>query len=221
MTRIEELQRGIEAEATADFTALFCDGEVVDSGGDVTKSPGSKRKKKRKRQDGAEEGKSEVLQDPLEVFGSDMMMMILSYLDAPSVALSLLVSRGWHGVASSDRLWSTKCEELWCGKAHIPRVSQERGLSKLAAYSFSVMDGKRSRITKDDLCDHVWNFHFNRTIGEILILTGREPALPCVDTSIQMGAKLQILVTRYGVVMNAVTLSLPVLLVEERSGNTM
>ncbi|XP_034686308.1 uncharacterized protein LOC117914899 isoform X2 [Vitis riparia] len=108
MTRIEELQRGIEAEATADFTALFCDGDVVDSGGDVTKSPGSKRKKKRKRQDGAEEGKSEVLQDPLEVFGSDMMMMILSYLDAPSVALSLLVSRGWHGVASSDRLWSTK-----------------------------------------------------------------------------------------------------------------
>ena len=41
-------------------------------------------------------------------------------------------------------------------------MSQERGLSKLAAYSFSVMDGKRSRITKDDLCDHVWNFHFNR-----------------------------------------------------------
>ncbi|KAL6342342.1 hypothetical protein AAG906_008903 [Vitis piasezkii] len=161
MTRIEELQRGIEAEATADFTALFCDGDVVDSGGDVTKSPGSKRKKKRKRQDGAEEGKSEVLQDPLEVFGSDMMMMILSYLDAPSVALSLLVSRGWHGVASSDRLWSTKCEELWCGKAHIPRVTRT-GLSKLAAYSFSVMDGKRSRITKDDLCDHVWNFHFNR-----------------------------------------------------------
>lgn len=33
--------------------------------------------------------------------------------------------------------------ELWLGKAHIPRLAQSRGLPKLAAYSLSVMDGKR------------------------------------------------------------------------------
>lgn len=38
---------------------------------------------------------------------------------------------------------SFQCEELWQGKAHIPRSSQARGLSKLEAYSFSVLDGKR------------------------------------------------------------------------------
>lgn len=96
------------AEVMGDETAWFGDEDDVGSRGVVSGRPGSKRKKKRKRQDGEEKEKSEVLQDPLEVFGSDMMMMILSYLDAPSVALSLLVSRGWHGVASSDRLWSTK-----------------------------------------------------------------------------------------------------------------
>lgn len=110
-----------------------------------------------------------------------------------------------------------QCEELWLDKAHIPRMSQAHGLSKLAAYSLSVMDGKRvttslssqpknyqplfltpftfshsfsdtntllhtttehtpnanpwlirlmfvfqTRITKYDLCGHVWEFHFNK-----------------------------------------------------------
>ncbi|KAF5466205.1 hypothetical protein F2P56_016152 [Juglans regia] len=158
--------------------------------------------------------------DPLEVFGTDIMLMILSNLDARSVALSLVVSRGWYGVASSDRIWSPKLEELWLGKAHIPRLMQIRGLSKLVAYSLAVMDGKRNRIMKDDLCDHAWEFHFNKTwpahkshvchlglqnIGEILILIGRVQAHPCAATSIQTGAKVQILMTKYGAVMNAVT----------------
>ncbi|XP_048332626.2 F-box protein GID2 isoform X3 [Ziziphus jujuba] len=129
-----------------------------------------RKKRKREKEDQTQQeeekdgngGEDEVLRrDPFEVFGRDIMLKILRNLDARSVALSLLVSRGWHSVASSDRLWSSKCEELWLGKAHIPRLSQSRGLSKLAAYSLSVMDGKRTRIMKDDLCDHVWEFHFN------------------------------------------------------------
>lgn len=58
------------------------------------------------------------------------------------------------------------CEELWSGKAHIPRISQVHGLSKLTAYSLSVMDGKRTRITKYDLCDHAWEFHFSKAAPE-------------------------------------------------------
>ncbi|GFY81470.1 hypothetical protein Acr_01g0012790 [Actinidia rufa] len=61
---------------------------------------------------------------------------------------------------------STRCEELWLGKAHIPRSSQVWQLSKLASYSISVMDGKRTRIMKEDLCDHVWEFHFNEAAPE-------------------------------------------------------
>lgn len=131
------------------------------------------KKEKKKKWCSKEEDKSETphlclyhLQDPLEVFGRDIMVIILSHLDARSVVLSLLVSHRWNGVASSDKLWTTKCDELWLGKAHIPRVSQVRGLSKLAAYSISVMDGKRTRIRREDLCDHVWDFHFEEGAPE-------------------------------------------------------
>lgn len=48
------------------------------------------------------------LKDPLLVLGSDIMHAILSSLDARSAAQSLNVSRGWHGVACTDRLWSPK-----------------------------------------------------------------------------------------------------------------
>ncbi|PIN04115.1 hypothetical protein CDL12_23350 [Handroanthus impetiginosus] len=46
--------------------------------------------------------------DPLVVFGSGVMTMILSKIDARSVALARLVSRGWREVASSDEIWAPK-----------------------------------------------------------------------------------------------------------------
>ncbi|ESR33745.1 hypothetical protein CICLE_v10005680mg [Citrus x clementina] len=109
------------------------------------KNKRKRRKKKRNREKRKEkiEEEEDLSQDPLEVFGRDIILMILKNLDARSVALSLLVSRAWHGVASSDSIWSAKCEELWLGKAHIPCLALVQGLPKLAAYSLSIMDGKR------------------------------------------------------------------------------
>ncbi|KAM7258778.1 hypothetical protein ACFE04_014519 [Oxalis oulophora] len=166
-----------------------------------------KQKKKRGEDDlqngafgGCKRRKKEMSRnkDMFEELGEDLMFMVLSQLDARSAALCLLVSRHWHSVASTDRLWGpkykagggfgrgmaggeggfgggdvglgwgrrSKCEELWHGKAHIPRMSQTRGLSKLTAYSLSIMDSKRTRITKDDLCDHAWEFHFTTAVPE-------------------------------------------------------
>ncbi|KAM7263041.1 hypothetical protein ACFE04_000724 [Oxalis oulophora] len=122
--------------------------------------------------------------DLLVVLDRDLMLKVLSYLDARSTAVCLLISRGWHAVAFADRLWTSKCEELWHGKAHIPRMSRAQELSKLTAYSLSIMDSKRTRITKDDLCDHAWEFHYTKA-----------QSLLCIDTSIQMGVKLLILTT--------------------------
>ncbi|KAF5738531.1 F-box family protein [Tripterygium wilfordii] len=143
-------------------------GSVVLEAEEVEMKWMKRKKKMRKREKGNEEEEQEkvVRKDPLEVLGWELMMMILNKLDARSVALSLLVSRCWYFVASSDRLWTSKCVELWLGKAHIPRLSQVRGLSKLAAYSSSIMDGKRSRITKDDMCDHAWEFHYQKAAPE-------------------------------------------------------
>ncbi|KAK9132491.1 hypothetical protein Scep_012019 [Stephania cephalantha] len=44
---------------------------------------------------------------------------------------------------SSPQANHRKLEQLRFGKVHIPRVSQVRGVSKLDAYSLSVIDGKR------------------------------------------------------------------------------
>ncbi|KAK1290929.1 hypothetical protein QJS10_CPB18g01860 [Acorus calamus] len=96
------------------------------------------------------------------VFGQDVMTMILKCLDARSVARSLAVSRGWNGVASRDVIWAPMCEELWKGKAHIPRFAKIRGVSRLVAYSFCVMDSRRTRIMQADLCDHVWEYRFKK-----------------------------------------------------------
>ncbi|KAJ0612474.1 putative F-box domain-containing protein [Helianthus annuus] len=53
-------------------------------------------------------------QDPLVVCGSDIMLMILSRLDARSLASTLGVSRRWRSVASSDIIWSKKdAPEYW------------------------------------------------------------------------------------------------------------
>lgn len=87
---------------------IFGAAEAVD--GDVVGAIQSRVKKRKKRKKNEENGRgsSSNSMDPLEVFGTDIMLMILSHLDARSVALSLLVSRRWNGVASSDTIWGPK-----------------------------------------------------------------------------------------------------------------
>ncbi|XP_078173584.1 uncharacterized protein LOC144567343 [Carex rostrata] len=119
----------------------------------------TKPKRQRKDQDGE-------VGDPLVVVGPEILEKILNFLDARSVARCLVVSRRWHNVATSDRLWAHRLSELWTGKAHIPRCAQVRGLSRLRAYSLSVMDSKRVRITREDLCDRVWEYRFKATAPE-------------------------------------------------------
>ncbi|CAN6460526.1 unnamed protein product [Victoria cruziana] len=104
--------------------------------------------------------------DPLVVLGPDVFGMVLDRSDARSVARSLLVSRRWFCAACDDAIWCKKVKELWVDKAHIPRMAMMRGLSMLGAYSISFSDGKRTRITKDDLCDHAWEFHFKKIAPE-------------------------------------------------------
>ncbi|KAG8369742.1 hypothetical protein BUALT_Bualt14G0045400 [Buddleja alternifolia] len=58
---------------------------------------------------------AELLQDSLVVFGVGIMdVMILSKLDARSVAQSCSVCRGWLGVASSDNIWAPKVPLHFC-----------------------------------------------------------------------------------------------------------
>lgn len=95
------------------FEDGFCSSD--DKGGifeDGVEEKVKKKKKKEKKRNQqriiSEEKGDNLMRDPLILLGSDIMLMILSCLDARSVALSLLVSRGWRAVASSDNIWSSK-----------------------------------------------------------------------------------------------------------------
>ncbi|KAJ4803237.1 F-box domain containing protein [Rhynchospora pubera] len=148
--------------------AESCRGEGKDkekagtSAGAGCESDDSETRPKWQRKD-----RDDEVGDPLSVVGPEILEKILNFLDARSVARCIAVSHGWQTVAISDRLWAPRqCSELWADKAHIPRCSQVRGISRLTAYSLSVMDGKRVRITREDLCDHVWEYRFKSTAPE-------------------------------------------------------
>ncbi|CAD6205265.1 unnamed protein product [Miscanthus lutarioriparius] len=120
-----------------------------------------KRGRKRRKREGRE-GERQVgwRSDPMEALGEDVMGRVMEFLDARSVARCTAVSCAWRGVAADNRLWAPKCAELMAGKAHIPRLTLICTGSKLSTYSMAIMDGKRSRITKEDLCDHAWEYRF-------------------------------------------------------------
>ncbi|KAL6517131.1 hypothetical protein OROHE_017837 [Orobanche hederae] len=84
---------------------------------------------------------ADLSQDPLVLFCDGVVMSILGKLDVRSLAVACVVCTRWLTVASTDRLWGPKCQELWLGKAHLPRIS-------------------KNRITRNDMCDHAWEFHF-------------------------------------------------------------
>ncbi|XP_073112080.1 uncharacterized protein [Elaeis guineensis] len=100
----------------------------------------TKKRSRRRREGGkevvvaaaavGEEGKG-ASTDPLVVLGPDIMTKMLEFLDARSVARSIVVSPRWHEIATSDRLWAAK-----------------------------------TRIMKEDLCSHVWEFRFKKTAPE-------------------------------------------------------
>lgn len=87
----------------------YGDGEIAVVVVDAAENTAKKIEKRKRSTEEIEEGYGQFqLQDPLSLLGYDIMHMIISFLDARSVALCLPVCRGWHGVACSDRLWSSK-----------------------------------------------------------------------------------------------------------------
>ncbi|KAL3828331.1 hypothetical protein ACJIZ3_017133 [Penstemon smallii] len=75
------------------------------------------------------------VEDPLVVFGSGVMMIILSKMDARSVALSRLVSRGWLAVASTDRIWAPKKFRMYTTSHHFMAYKSQPLLAVLGHIS--------------------------------------------------------------------------------------
>lgn len=78
----------------------------------MSESGGEESRQQCKRKVKADEIGGEELQleaeDPLLVFSSEIMTIILAKLDLRSVAEARLVCRGWQAVASADRIWGPK-----------------------------------------------------------------------------------------------------------------
>ncbi|OAY64581.1 hypothetical protein ACMD2_01937, partial [Ananas comosus] len=119
-------------------------------GEEIEESGGRRRRGEEERDTAAEAEAGAGAGDPMAVLGPDIMWKVMGLLDAGSVARCIVVSQWWYEIAAADRVWA-------------PKV---RGASRLAAYSISIMDGKRARIVKEDLCDHVWEFHFREAAPE-------------------------------------------------------
>lgn len=95
---------------------------MAEYGGDESGKPGKRQAKweglagggepSSSRREGGDEFHSAAAEDPLLVFGSEIMTIIMGKLDIRSVAEARLVSRGWQAVASSDRIWGPKVRFL-------------------------------------------------------------------------------------------------------------
>lgn len=72
---------------------------AVGSGGESSKEVGGSG-------DGGEEEKMRM--DPMVALGPDILTRIMEFLDARSVARSVVVSCAWYQAATSDRIWSSK-----------------------------------------------------------------------------------------------------------------
>lgn len=49
------------------------------------------------------------------------------------------------------RCLSLQCQELWLGKAHIPRIAMAQGLPKMVASLLSIRDGNRVSLSSPSL----------------------------------------------------------------------
>ncbi|XP_047979883.1 uncharacterized protein LOC125221713 isoform X3 [Salvia hispanica] len=107
----------------------------------MSESGGEESSQQGKRKVKADEIGGEELQlaaeDPLLVFGSEIMTIILAELDLRSVAEARLVSRGWQAIASADRIWGPKidqaCHFVSNGGVNVPCASENTGKSEKVA----------------------------------------------------------------------------------------
>lgn len=103
--------------------------------------------------------------DPFEWLCIDVFAVVLSLLDVASLARSVSVSRKWKSVAESDILWEKHCRELWKDKFIVRTSSLHQIEPRITAYRLSLEEGRRIRITVDDLCSYSWNFWYKMEAG--------------------------------------------------------
>eukprot|EP00891_Asterochloris_glomerata_P003377 jgi/Astpho2/3377/Aster-04718 len=107
----------------------------------------------------------EQMQDPLSRLGPDIMLMhVFGILEPKQLAQGLLVSKDRKALAGLDVLWDMHCERLWEGKFQVPTCARQASI-KLMAYSLSLGDAKRQRISEEEHCSVVWGFHWKPFAG--------------------------------------------------------
>lgn len=121
--------------------------------------------------------------DPLDVLGEDLFMCILSHLKPSGITVCSSVSKSWRHVASSSLIWDPLCtvnpllailctpvlsiqkcstiasvplpQDLVKGKKH---VNDSQDFTSIGRFWFLLLDSKRTKLTKSELCSVTWEF---------------------------------------------------------------
>eukprot|EP00475_Leptophrys_vorax_P028254 TRINITY_DN4080_c0_g1_i3.p1 TRINITY_DN4080_c0_g1~~TRINITY_DN4080_c0_g1_i3.p1 ORF type:complete len:356 (+),score=97.55 TRINITY_DN4080_c0_g1_i3:1562-2629(+) len=100
---------------------------------------------------------------------SDLLQSIFKFLTAEELGDCVgLVNRTWYKVSLRNALWDRLCETLWFDKSYIPKRivhMKEKLREGKRAYVASLMDSRRTFVSKDELCGFNWSFRFKLMAG--------------------------------------------------------
>lgn len=103
----------------------------------------------------------------LDCLVDDALVCFLTCLPVREVGCATALNRRLCSIAQSEAVWCALCEYLWCGKALPTKFLELRDSGKACeAYRQSLLDSRRTSITKEELCSICWSFRFKACAGD-------------------------------------------------------
>lgn len=92
----------------------------------------------------------------------DLLFEIMSRMDLKTLLVAATVCETWRGVARHDAIWRPRCKELWENKKFFSSWVLLENTSMWRKFFLSILDAKRERPTKEELCSMTWKFEMKR-----------------------------------------------------------
>jgi hypothetical protein len=97
---------------------------------------------------------------------SDNLLIVFSYLRPSELNTVSQTCKQWRAASTSNVVWDGHVSDLWRDKVYVSEsVKRLRRLSSKLAYYASIVDSKRTFISKEELTGHMWSFRFKQSAG--------------------------------------------------------
>lgn len=101
-----------------------------------------------------------------EARADEILSSVFSHLTAADLAACCAVSRYWHTVGLGQEVWQPLCDALWADKVYVPTQARElRERDARRAYAESIVDSRRTHITRAELCSFEWSTRMKTASG--------------------------------------------------------